>query len=48
MGTNLLKMTEEQFWKSTPKKLQALFNVYKSVNGIEDKEELDYIDNIIF
>ncbi len=48
MGTNLLKMTEEQFWKSTPKKLQALFNVYKRVNGIEDKEEPDYIDNIIF
>lgn len=41
-------MTEEQFWKSTPKKLQALFNVYKNVNGIEDKKEFDYIDNIIF
>lgn len=40
-------MTEEQFWKSTPKKLQALFNVYKRVNGIEE-EELDYIDNVIF
>lgn len=48
MGTNLLKMTEEQFWKSTPKKLQALFQVYKAVNGIEDKEELDTIDNINF
>lgn len=41
-------MTEEQFWKSTPKKLQALFNVYKKVNGIAEQEELDYIDNIIF
>jgi hypothetical protein len=41
-------MTEEQFWKSTPKKLQALFNVYRKVNGIEETEELDYIDNIIF
>ncbi|WP_346914245.1 hypothetical protein [Clostridium sp.] len=48
MGTNLLKMTEEQFWKSTPKKLQALFSVYKKANGIEEEEELDYIDNIIF
>ena len=47
MGTNLLRMTEEQFWKSTPKKLQALFNVYKKVNGIEDKEEFDYIDNVL-
>ncbi|WP_278332625.1 hypothetical protein [Clostridium homopropionicum] len=41
-------MTEEQFWHSTPKKLQALFNVYKRVNGIEEEQELDYIDNIIF
>ncbi|WP_165613134.1 hypothetical protein [Paramaledivibacter caminithermalis] len=48
MGTNLLKMTEEQFWESTPKKLQALFKVYKKVNGIEDEEEFDTIDNILF
>ena len=48
MGTNLLKMTEEQFWSSTPKKLQALFQVYKKVNGIDDAEEFDHIDNIIF
>jgi len=41
-------MTEEQFWKSTPKKLQALFRVYKRVNGIDEEELFDYIDNIIF
>ena len=41
-------MTEEQFWKSTPKKLQALFKIYKRVNGIEGNEELDCIDNINF
>lgn len=41
-------MTEEQFWQSTPKKLQALFMVYKKVNGIDDNEELDYIDNVMF
>jgi hypothetical protein len=41
-------MTEEQFWNSTPKKLQALFHIYKKVNGIEDEEKLDTIDNIIF
>lgn len=41
-------MTEEQFWKCTPKKLQALFNVYKKVNGIEDTDEFDHIDNIVF
>jgi len=41
-------MTEEQFWKSTPKKLQALFCVYKTVNGIDDNEDFDTIDNINF
>jgi hypothetical protein len=41
-------MTEEQFWNSTPKKLQALFKVYKTVNGVEDKEDFGTIDNIIF
>jgi len=39
-------MSEEQFWRCTPKKLQALFNVYKSINGLSD--ELETIDNIIF
>ena len=41
-------MTEEQFWKSTPKKLQALFKVYKTVNGMDDREDFDTIDNINF
>lgn len=48
MGTNLLRMTEEQFWNSTPKKLQALFDVYKVVNGMESANDLDTIDNIVF
>jgi hypothetical protein len=41
-------MTEEQFWECTPKKLQALFKVYKKVNGIDDEDEFDYIDNVLF
>lgn len=41
-------MTAGQFEKSTPKKLQSLFNVYKRVNGIEEEEEFDCIDNVIF
>lgn len=41
-------MSEEQFWKSTPKKLQALFKVYKRVNGIEEKEASATIDSILF
>lgn len=40
-------MTEDEFWSATPKKLQALYTVYKKINGIEDNE-LDTIDNIIF
>ena len=48
MGTNLLRMSEEQFWSSTPKKLQALFKVYKTVNGMGDHSDLDTIDNILF
>ncbi|MGE5417431.1 MAG: hypothetical protein ACM3UZ_11910 [Acidobacteriota bacterium] len=48
MGTNLLKMTEDQFWNSTPKKLQALFRVYKTVNGIDDQGSMDMIDSVLF
>ena len=46
LATNILKMSEDDFWKCTPKKIQALFNVYKSINGLSD--ELETIDNIIF
>lgn len=49
MATNLLKMTEDQFWLSTPKKLQALYKVYRSVNGFDSlTENQDTIDNILF
>jgi hypothetical protein len=41
-------MHEEQFWRSTPKKLQALFGVYKSVNGISESQEYESIENVIF
>ena len=41
-------MSEEQFWNSTPKKLQALFKVYKIVNGIDEASNFDTIDNILF
>jgi hypothetical protein len=40
-------MTEDQFWQCTPKKLQALFEVYKKVNGIDDENGFDYIDNVL-
>ncbi|WP_279230453.1 hypothetical protein [Clostridium thermarum] len=40
-------MTKEEFWNSTPKKLQGLFRIYKKVNGIEE-EAFETIDNILF
>jgi hypothetical protein len=46
LATNILKMSEDEFWKCTPKKLQALFNVYKKVNGTDDDKA--YIDEIMF
>ena len=48
MATNLLRMTEDQFWLSTPKKLQALYKVYRAVHGMGDDENADTIDNILF
>jgi hypothetical protein len=41
-------MTEEQFWNSSPKKLQALFRVYKVIHGIQDTDLDNTIDNILF
>ncbi|MBW8382212.1 MAG: hypothetical protein K0M69_06805 [Youngiibacter sp.] len=45
MGTVILKMTEKQFWNSTPRKLHGLFKIHKAVNGIDD-DRVDTIDNI--
>lgn len=41
-------MTEEQFWKCTPKKLHSLFKVHKAVNGLSEESTYDTIDNILF
>jgi hypothetical protein len=42
-------MSEEEFFKCTPKKLDALYKIYKQVKGIESEEnETEYIDNILF
>jgi len=41
-------MSEEQFWKCTPIKLNALFAVHKNVEGLETENNEDYIDNIMF
>lgn len=43
-------LSEEEFWASTPRKIIALFNVYKKVRGIETAEEEQevFIDQIPF
>lgn len=52
-GTVWLKRTEEEVWKLTPRKLQALmrvhYDVMKKQNGVaskDTKQEYDFIDNI--
>lgn len=35
MGTVVLNMTEQQFWKSTPRKLSALSRIHAEVNNPE-------------
>lgn len=39
MGTTLLGMTEEEFWRSTVRKLFALWDVHVRVNGLDPREE---------
>lgn len=41
-------MTEAQFWEATPKKIIALYKVYKVHKGIEDESALATIDDILF
>lgn len=44
-------MTEEQFWRCTPLKLNILFNVHKQVEGYTDENENNedgFIDDILF
>lgn len=54
IATVILNRTEQEFWKMTPKKLQALFSVYiqlkKMENGGNSKEAVQedtFIDNIL-
>ena len=42
-------MTEEVFWKCTVLKFDALYQIYKQVNGIKDKDDdAECIDNVLF
>ena len=48
----LLNRSEFLFWESTPKILFEQYEIYKKVNGLEDKEEEKvkevYIDEMSF
>ena len=50
---SLLNRSEVLFWESTPKILFEQYDIYKKVNGLEEKEKEKevkevYIDEIIF
>jgi len=51
MATVILRMSEKEFWRCTLKKLYALWNVHKQVNGLEvrenKKDDRAYIDQIL-
>lgn len=37
IGTVVLNMTEEEFWRSTPRKIGTLFKIHAKTNGWEMK-----------
>ncbi|MHB8984052.1 MAG: phage tail assembly chaperone [Carboxydocellales bacterium] len=38
MGTVLLRMTENEFWRCTPRKLFALWNAHKRYNSSPEEQ----------
>lgn len=51
VGTVLLNRTELQFWRMTPRKLNALTNVHVKFNGggsggDKQSQQTGYIDNV--
>ena len=51
LATNIIGMSEEEFLKSTPKKIFALADIHLSINSPAEKEkevEEKYIDDFIF
>ncbi|MEW8985483.1 MAG: hypothetical protein AB2401_00410 [Bacillus sp. (in: firmicutes)] len=53
MGTVLLEMEETVFWRCTPRKLFALWEIYQRVNGLDKSASAQttvphgYIDQFI-
>lgn len=56
ISTVQLRMTESEFWKCTPKKVSALWEIHSRFSGFkmdesaknEIKEGVSFIDNIPF
>lgn len=47
-GTIILKMSEQYFWRLTPRKLNALVKVHMEVNnGKETEQKPKFIDQIL-
>ncbi|SKC62540.1 hypothetical protein [Maledivibacter halophilus] len=44
IATNFLNMNEEIFWKSTIRKLNSLYKIYRQVNGLENRTNKDKYD----
>lgn len=50
MGLSKLHLTEEQFWKMSPRKFDALLRAYSYMYSTDDgksKSEFGYIDNLV-
>ncbi|WP_139822814.1 hypothetical protein [Tuberibacillus sp. Marseille-P3662] len=39
MATVMLGMSDDEFWRSTPRKLYAMIQVHKQANGLEEEED---------
>ncbi len=46
IATTCLNMTEEKFWKTTPRKFFALWHEYKIFYGLEKEEKVLYANEI--
>ncbi|MCT4543485.1 MAG: hypothetical protein N4A63_08085 [Vallitalea sp.] len=51
LGTNILGMTEAEFWKCTMRKLDSLYKIYFVINGdteAKEKVEKGNIEDVLF
>lgn len=46
IATTCLNMTEEKFWRTTPRKFFSLWHEYKIFYGLEKEEKVLYANEI--